>query len=453
MLRQLRSFLSAEGEGRDLISLFFPVLLFSFSSYFFLFIEKLFLARVSVEVLDAAISVVGVCQIFQASMVSLVMMLQVHVGRWSGAGDHKQIGPGVWQLIWFSFLSMLVTVPCSLWYGSAYFQGTFIESLALPYFYFFVATNFLYPLSATFTCFYFGQGKKLFVVVATLISQVLKLCFAYIFIFGVGEWIPAYGLLGGAVSTLIAQLGFCGVLFYKFFSQKNHTLFNTREWRFHPRLFWECIHPGLLRMFNRLSNFFCWAETARLMIGRGESYALVLSIGTSLFLFLEFLASAICQANITVVSQLLGAKKYEALKKSVYPVTVLSLILTIPFAAVLFFFPTALCHYLFPTVAFSSLEITAIFNGLGFCFLFFTMGFIPTSYVLVFKDMRFILWMGAVSWIIFYLPIYIALEFFQMSPAQFWFIRGLGLGLSMFFYYLRMRKLCAYPERFVLQKV
>ena len=137
------------------------------------------------------------------------MMAQVFVGRWLGAQEWKAIGPGIWQFIWFSVLSMFITVPCQLIYGKFYFHGTGLEEVVLPYFYLLVGINFLYPLGSTLACFYLGQGKTRLVLWVTISSQVGKLLFAYLLIFGWGGWIPSLGLLGGAVSTLVAQGGFC----------------------------------------------------------------------------------------------------------------------------------------------------------------------------------------------------------------------------------------------------
>jgi len=112
-----------------------------------------------------------ICRIFQVSCTLLAMMAQVFVGRLYGAQDWKAIGPTVWQFIWFSLLSMIVTVPASLIYGKYYLQGTSFEALATPYFHFIIGINFLYPLGAALSCFYLGRGKTKMVVFARMVNS------------------------------------------------------------------------------------------------------------------------------------------------------------------------------------------------------------------------------------------------------------------------------------------
>ena len=75
------------GGIRDFLSLFFPALLMSFSSYFALFIEKIFLGRFSTEAMEISISANYACMIFQSPLVALAMMSQVFIGRWYGAQE------------------------------------------------------------------------------------------------------------------------------------------------------------------------------------------------------------------------------------------------------------------------------------------------------------------------------------------------------------------------------
>ena len=170
-------------EITKLLVLFLPLVGVGFASYLFLLVEKVFLARLSMEAMEAAVNVAYVCHIFQGSTMALAMMAQVFVGRWVGSKEHQAIGPGVWQFIWFSFFSMIITVPGSLLYGKWYFQGTDIEKTALPYFYLHVWTGFLYPLGVVFTSFYLGQGKTRLVLVGNLGAQLIKVGMGYLLIF------------------------------------------------------------------------------------------------------------------------------------------------------------------------------------------------------------------------------------------------------------------------------
>lgn len=434
---------SATGKFRELTLLFFPLLSVSFCNYLFLLVEKLFLARLSFVSMEAAVNVSYACHIFQGTTVALAMMAQVFVGRWYGAREFSLIGPGIWQFIWFSVFSMAITVPMSLTYGAWYFRGTDIETLGLPYFYFLVGFNFLYPLSAVLSCFFLGQGRTRFVLLANLFAQLLKIGLAYLLIFGVEGWVPSQGILGGAISTVCAQGLFCLLLGAVFLGRSSRAMFHSHEWRFSFSFFMDCMYPGLLRAVNRILNFTSWASIAHLMLAKGGDYLLVLSLGGVLSLFLPFLAEAVCQAQTAIVSYLMGAKRYTHLWASVRSgfclVLILCLIMGIPFIL----FPLKTFGWLFPDIVLDASSIQKVFLGVWLSFTFVTITAIPLSFVLSAKDMMFSCIMGFVNWLNGFLLMYVALEKIGISYQYFWITLGLMHGSTFLVYCWRMRYIIA----------
>ena len=434
---------SSLGGFRRLILLFFPILMMTFSSCLFLLVEKLLLARFSVQAMEAAVSSAYAAQIFQAPCVALAMMTQVFVGRWFGEQNWKAIGPGVWQFIWFSLFSILIIVPLGFLYGNYYFSGTPIEDLALPYYSFLILINFLFPLGMALSCFFLGQGKTRLILFATIGFQSLKLVLGYLLIFGWGEWFPSMGLMGGVLSTCISQLGFSLLLLGVFLNKKNSEIYDSRCWHFQPKLFWECIPPGFLRALNRLLNFASWAAIAHLMTAKGGNYILVLSIGGTLFLFLPFLTEAICQAQTTILSQIVGIRDFPLLNKAFRSglLLVLAIILVVSLPLVLF--PMETFHYLFPAISIDESMIRKSLFGVWLSFCFFAFVFLPISTVLAFKDTKFSLFMGLVSWINGYALMYVAIKKIEISADQFWIVLSIMHASNALFYYWRMKWLQA----------
>lgn len=430
---------SSGGRFKELLHLFFPILLTTFSNFVFLFVEKALLARFSVLAMEAAVSSSYACQIFQSPCIALAMMAQICVGRLHGAQQLKAIGPCIWQFIWFSFLSLLITLPTSVIYGKFYFKGADFENIVFPYYYLLISTNFLYPLAATLSCFYLGQGKTRLILFVTIGSQVIKLCLAYLFIFGWKGWFPALGLMGGAVSTCIANGGFCLALLACFLKSENAKTFNSNDYRFYPRLFWENVHPGLLRASNRILNTTSWASIAYLMGAKGGAYLLILSVGGTLFIFLPFLGDAICQAQTTVVSNILGARDYRLLDKAFRSGSLLVIVTVIIIGIPLLLFPFQTFYYLYPTVILDDYVIQNVFTGLWLSFFFYTWLFVPMSYILAIKDMKFILFMGAMNWINGFLLMYLAINFVEIAADKFWLALSLMHGSTALCYFLRMK--------------
>lgn len=416
--------------------LFLPIALTTFSTNLFPAIEKILLASLSQEYMEASISAFYSIQIFQMAWVSLAMMAQVFVGSWYGEKKWGRIGPGIWQFIWFSFLSLAITLPFGYLYGKFYFKGSPIEDIVLPYYYFLLAISFLFPLGAALTCFFLGQGKTLLVFLCTLIFHLIKLPIGYALIFG-WKWLPSWGLMGGAISIFVTQLGFCIALLLIFLNKENHRLFNTREWSFKLPFFWECIQPGLLRAMNRVLTMANWGAITYLMAGGGENYLLILSIGGSLFLFISFLAEAICLAQMTVVSQILGAKNYHLLYSAFRPGVVLATAAILILSVNFLIFPNWTFQILFPKIILDPFSVRLVFMGTWFSAALCIFSFLPISYVLAFKDTYFSLFMGFVNWITGFCFFYVVIKILNVSSAYFWLLLTVLHGVTALFYYLR----------------
>lgn len=429
-------------DTRQYLHLFFPLLFIGFTSSFFVLIEKLLLARLSVQEVEAAVTVAYICQIFQITCVALGMMVQIAVARWIGEQNWKKIGPGTWQFIWFSLFSTAIVVPLGFIYGKFFFQKLAIQSIALPYYHFLLWINFLFPLGAVLSCFYLGQGKTKLVLVASTGCHLLKIGLSIPLILG-WKWLPSLGLQGGALSTLIAQGGYCILLFYLFIQKTNHQKFDTKVWKFHFSLFWECVKPGLLRALNRILTLTSWAGIVFIMSNKGENHLLILSIGGAFSLFLPFIGDAICQSGAIIAAQMIGAKKYDQLKGVAFRSLSVALVF-IAFTAIPFVTcPNFIFLTTFPHVTLDPVSIQKILLGVWLCFSFYTFSCIGISYVLAFKDMNFSVFMGFFNWFNGFLPMYLFLEQIEISPDWFWLALSLMHMSTAIIYFYRAKRLCA----------
>ncbi|MBA2368762.1 MAG: hypothetical protein H0V82_07035 [Candidatus Protochlamydia sp.] len=420
--------------------LFLPIAIITFSTNLFPAIEKFLLASLSKEYMEASLTAFYAIQVFQLATVSLAMMAQVFVGSWYGEKKWSMIGPGIWQFIWFSLFSVIITLPFGYLYGKFYFKGNSVEELAIPYYYFLLSIGFLFPLGAALTCFFLGQGKTFVVFLCTLIFHLIKLPIGYVLIFG-WKWIPSLGIMGGAISIFITQLGFCLALLVIFLNKKNNQLFHTRKWGFDLHFFWECVQPGLLRAVNRLLTMANWGAITNLMAGEGDNYFLILSIGGSLFLFVSFLAEAICLTQMTVVSQILGSKNYQLLYSAFRPGVILASIASLILAINFLIFPNWTFQTVFPTIILEPSTVRMVFMGTWFSAALCIFSFLPISYVLAFKDTYFSLFMGCVNWITGYCFFYVVIKILYVSPNYFWLLLTFLHAVTGIFYFLRTTKL------------
>lgn len=426
-----------EGKVTEIIHLFVPILLMTFSGSFILFAERIFFAYLSRSAMEVAISVTYICRVFQAPCVSLAMMAQVFVGQMFGAGKKSCIGEYVWQFIWFSILSLLITLPLSIFFGYQYFQNIFTEKDGLLYFYSLSVGNFLYPLGASLSCFYIGRGSTKLVLISTAISHVINIIFSYSLIFGLGGWLPSFGLMGGAFATILAQGSYCLILGIAFLSASNAKQFNTRNYYFNPGLIKNCIRPSLSRALSRTSVFVCWSTLAYLIFDAGDDYIMVWSVGSAIGLFLPFIGDALCQTFTTILSNAIGKSNTALIHKidqsGVIIILTIAAILLIPIIG----FPLPTFKWLFPHVSLPQSAIVKTFLGIWLSFTFCTLGSIPTSRILAFKDAKFMLWLGMCSWITIFGVMYVALKIFNLHAENFWLVLSLSNLVELAFFYLR----------------
>ncbi len=437
------SYPSKSGEFKGLWILFLPLVGTTFANHIFSLLEKLFLTRVSSQAMESAINATYACQIFQAASIALVMMAQVSVARWHGARESKTIGPGVWQFIWASLLSMALTVPASLLYGIWFFRGTELEVSVLPYFQLLTWFNFLYPLGASLSCFFLGRGKVRFILLATLADQTLKIGLSYVFIFGLGSWIQPIGFLGGLVANLTTQGLLCLFLFGVFIQKKQREVHHSHKWRLQPALFWSCIQPGIFRALNRAFSFGSWASIAHLMLSKGGDFLLVLSIGGSLTLFFPFLFEAIYQAQTTVVSHIIGAGRWNVLLKAARPGVLLVCFCVLLIGIPLLGFPSFTFNFLFPNTALDTTSVQPLLFGVWLWFAYFTASAVPMSYILSFKDTKFYFYLGTIFWVTDYLLMYFFVEKMHIPASLFWIVLAAIQAVSSIpIYFWRMSVLC-----------
>ncbi|MBU6384035.1 MAG: hypothetical protein KGR16_06955 [Verrucomicrobia bacterium] len=431
------------GGFKRFFSLFFPVLLIAFSGSLSFLVEKILFGSFSTSVMEAAIAVANIGQVFQLSTVAIAMMSLVFAGQRLGAQDGQSLGPCIWQYIWFALLSTLIVVPIGSLYGMYYLKGTLFHNIVKPYLHLILLINGLYPLGAALSCFYIAQEKTKLVLFSSICTQLLKILFAYLLIPAFAHINPVWGLYGGVISTFLSQVFFIVVLLIGFLSAKNAAQYDTRQFRLQWNLFWKCIHPGLLRAFSRISTTICWASIAYLMVSKTETHILMYSTGAVVFLFLPFLGDALCQTQIVMVAHLLGAKREAALRAAFRPGTICAYICMGIVAIPLLVMPHVTFAHLFPKISMGSWAIRSLFAGVWVSFACFTWSYVPIGYILAFKDMLFSVFMGLFGWLNGFVLMYVLIEKVQIAPQYFWLALSLTLGSNGLMYYLRAKWLCA----------
>jgi MATE family multidrug resistance protein len=303
------------GSIQEVLVLFAPLILAIFSGSLMSFCDRLFASHYSLSSLKAVTAANYFCLFFQLGMTRITAVTQVFVGKSYGEKKTHLVGPYSWQMIWFSILSMAVTLPIGLKLIPFLFGVTEIAVEGSSYFKILMYGNFLFPLGVTLSAYFTGLGKTKVVGICSFGAQLVNVGLNYLLVFGKLPGFPPLGVRGAALGTIIAQGSLCSVLFILFLRENQD--YKTHEWKISKSFFKEMVFLGFPRSLAKMWILATWNMSVRLITGLQGDYLLVLSIGSSIWLIYSPILQSLEQVLTTQVSFYRGKKTYALIWKSV----------------------------------------------------------------------------------------------------------------------------------------
>ena len=386
-----------------------------------LFSDRFLLSRHSLHSLAACTAAQALCILFQFPCMRITSISQVFVGQHRGASRFTEIGPVIWQMIWFSLFSMLIVLPLGYGLQSYFFADSPVPE-GIRYFQLLLWMNFLFPLGNALSCFFLGIGRSRMIIFSQLITNCCHILLDYLLIFGVEGVIPSMGFMGAAFATLFSQAVQCGILFIIFLREDYRKVYCTHDYKFRREPFFEGIRVGMPKAMARFCVLAVWTCNMHLMMSKGESYLAVVAFGSTLVGIFIFISEGMSQGLITIAAVLIGAKKWDEIWKlyrsaflfSIGTITALSfpLLFFSDFTISLFFKPSD------TLVPLAMLRKTCVWIWL--LLISNAINFIGVSFLTASKDTTFHMLANLLSWIICYLPVFIMIGVWQWSPDWFW---------------------------------
>src|SRR5579871_2099171 len=112
-----------EGSVRELWTISFPLMISTLAMLSMIFTDRIFLAHYSLGALNASVNAGTLAWAFMAGIGMITAMSEVFVAQYNGAKLFDRIGSPVWQMIWFSVFSFLISVPLAIWGAPLFFGG------------------------------------------------------------------------------------------------------------------------------------------------------------------------------------------------------------------------------------------------------------------------------------------------------------------------------------------
>ena len=411
-----------------------------------MFADRLFLANYSLDTLSAAVTG-GIAGIMLSILPFVTAgMSEVFVGRLNGEKNFDHIGKSVWQMIWFALITAPLFMIGSRALAPLLFYGSPLIELEAAYFITISDFNMFWCLSMALMGFYIGVGKSKIVMWVTIFGNGLNILLDYLLIFGIGPF-PEMGIEGAALATGISAVFIAGTLAIGFLSKANHQRYHTRAFEFVPSLFKEGVFIGVPAGLSRFIEMLAIVVFLRVISFSGSENLTIVAIVQSIFVLVVFCSEGLSKAVTAIVSNLIGASKYDKIGSVIRAACIQHLVLFSILATVLYFYSHEIIgifiaaeeSYLLMDERFLSATLFALFWMCVF-FLFDGFCWILFGQLMAAEDTRFLLFASIIqNWIVNVLPTVIGLLYFGWGAEMAWMILGLSAIFNMILLYARYR--------------
>ncbi|OAI50399.1 hypothetical protein AYO37_01150 [Opitutia bacterium SCGC AG-212-L18] len=417
----------------------------AFSAYAMMFADRMILSRYSVEVMNASVVAGAIYGAFMFSLLSLALIAEVFVGQYNGSGQLNKIGRPVWQMVWFSLMTILVFWPAGLFLGDLFLVKEATKA-GIPYFKGIMLFGPAVPMIGALGAFNVGRGKTLAVTLIVAGANIMNVILGIIMVFGIEGVFPAMGGKGAAIAMGISQLMQVVVLFMIFLNKKNRHRYGTGDFRFNKTEFYKCIKVGAPNAIAFGIGIASWAFFNDLVAGTGAAYMTALAICQNYFFLFYFITEGMGKAVTTITANMIGAKKHEMVEKLLRSAMKMHLIFIALLAIPLIFYSAPLIDLFLrnnPTAenivglyemadsALTWIWVTILFNGFFWIFM---------SQLTAAGDTKFIMYLNMVSgWTLMVMPAYVFIKLFGYSPTLSWKIMVVNVIVLSLCVFLRFR--------------
>ncbi len=341
------------------------------------------------------------------------------VSQYDGAKRSRQIGPAVWQSLYFCIIAGIAML------GFSFFaepitrlmgQAESIRVYEVKYFRILAIGALPGFINAALACFYTGRGKTMTVMWINIFRTCLNILMDYVLIFG--KWgLPEMGITGAAIATVASGAVACGIYSILFFAENNRKKYDTANYRFDSDLFKRLMKFGLPSGVQFMLDILGFTFFVAL-IGQIDEVAMAATTIASQINSLSFMPMiGIGIATTTLVARALGKNDAATAQKSTWSATVITFGYMISIAT---------CYVLLPgmfLLAFRAKADTAQFEAIeplvkqllvfiAFYCVFDTGNIVFSAALKGAGDTKFVMMTAiTLNWLVMVLPTWLAITF------------------------------------------
>jgi MATE family multidrug resistance protein len=410
-----------EGSIGELWAISYPLMLSALSGTLMLFIDRLVLARYGTDSMNAASAASMFFFIMQLGTISIASIAEVFVGQYNGSKQYFRVREPVWQMIWFSLMTILLFWPLAWFAPMHVIPGPYVEE-GSGFLGLLLLFGPLFPFNAALSAFFIGQGKSKIVTQAVIIGSLMTLILDCLLVFGVPGWVPELGTTGAGIATGLGQLASSLMLITFFLMKKNRLAYLTHIPTWNLSLFLNCLKIGLPSSLGHIVAITGWTFLFFVLGDSSAEHLTILTVGQAIWLLFSFMTDGLQKGVTAIASNYIGGKRTEKMHDVLKTALKLSLVLLAFMAIPLVIFPNIFVHGFLPegitTLDKAFMPVVALslsWLWLAFCFDVFT--WVISGVLTAGGDTRFILLAhGLGTWLFGILPIYYFVSIQEFPP-------------------------------------
>ncbi len=302
------------GSLLEFWSVSWPLMLGFLSSHAMIFIDRLYLARYSIDSLNAVANSSLAYYSVTVIPMAICAVSEVLVGHLRGANKFSNIGVVTWQMVWLSLMFSPLFFLIGKYLSPYFFLNTGNEANEILYFSTLLTFAPFACCNMALNAFFIGLGKIKFVAISTLIGNLSNMVLGYFFILGCQGFL-GLGVKGAGVAMGISQIIQCVALFTFFFTKKNIVKYGVARVRWNCASFSESFKLGLpagAAHFMEVSAHYLFF---RILIKSGADCLTIVVVVQSFSMFVAFLIEAQSKGVTAIISNLIGSKSISYVPK------------------------------------------------------------------------------------------------------------------------------------------
>ena len=350
------------GGIKELLILAFPMIISTACDGIMTFTDRLFLARIGVEQMNAAMGGGVTLQVIMFFFVGLTGYTTALTAQYFGANEYSKSTKAAFQAILVTLLAWPIVIGISP-LAEFYFRFMNIPASQMNYqieYLNILALGSLFGMMRyTLGCYFTGIGKTGIVMMATLAAMVVNVILDYILIFGKFGF-AEMGVRGAAIATITGSFVAVIILAISYLGQDNRSRFHVmKSFRFDFTIMKKLLYYGYPAGLEMFLNFLAFSTMVSLFHSRGEVAATASTImfNWDLVSFIPLLGIEI--AVTSLVGRYMGAGNPDSAQRAAYSGIRIGIFYSI-IILVLFLFSTHTLVYLFHPDKASAVFLSAV---------------------------------------------------------------------------------------------